>query len=121
MFDVNEEEPFSFATISKRHPIHPSVPTLWRWALHGLKGIQLETVKIGGRRYTSFESIDRFSARLTGLRSPEGPSPSVCRQKEMARAAQQAEATYGSHDRLHPRPKPEESALLRREEEGRKR
>ncbi len=112
MIDVNEEKPFSFSTISKRHPIHPSVPTLWRWALHGLQGIQLETVKIGGRRYTSFEAIDRFSARLTGLRSPEGPNASVRRQQEMARAAEQTEAVFGGRARPQTCPKQEEPALV---------
>lgn len=92
MIDVKEEKPFSFPSISKGHPIRPSVPTLWRWALKGLQGVRLETIKIGGRRYTSFEAIDRFAARLTDLRSAEGPNASKRRLREMAIAAEQAEA-----------------------------
>ncbi len=94
MIDINEEKPFNFSTINKRHPIHPSVPTLWRWALRGLQGVQLETVKIGGRRYTTFEAIDRFASRLTALRSPEGPNASVHRQQAMARAAEDAKSIF---------------------------
>lgn len=99
MIDVNKEKPRSFFETSKRHPIHPSVPTLWRWSLHRLQGIQLETVKIGGRRYTSFEAIDRFAARLTEPRSPEKPDASKCRQQEMALSAELAEAVFGGRTR----------------------
>lgn len=94
MLDLNEEKPFNFSTISKQHPIRPSVPTLWRWALRGLRGVRLETIKVGGRRYTTFEAIDRFASRLTELRSPEGSNATVRRQQDMARAADHAKSIF---------------------------
>ena len=39
-----------------------SLATLHRWRLHGVRGTRLETVLIGGSRYTSAEAISRFIA-----------------------------------------------------------
>ncbi len=45
--------------------------TLWRWATKGVRGVdgrrvRLETIKLGGRRYTSVEAVERFAAALDG-------------------------------------------------------
>lgn len=46
--------------------------SLWRWATHGLKRrrgpgrCRLETMKLGGVRYTSRAAIERFAAELDG-------------------------------------------------------
>ena len=49
------------------------VSTLHRWAGRGLRGVVLETIHVGGRRYTSTEALQRFFDRLgageTGRRS----------------------------------------------------
>lgn len=37
-----------------------SPATLHRWRLHGVRGCRLETLLVGGLRYTSTEAIDRF-------------------------------------------------------------
>ena len=39
-------------------PSRPHFSTLWRWYRRGVFGVRLETVVIGGRRYTS-PSSDR--------------------------------------------------------------
>ncbi len=44
----------------------PSVATLWRWLSRGVRGAKLESVLIGGIRYTSHEAVTRFLARLNG-------------------------------------------------------
>lgn len=41
------------------------VATLYRWANVGLHGVRLETVQIGGHRYTSKEALGRFFQALT--------------------------------------------------------
>lgn len=46
-------------------PVHPSA--LWRWARKGIKGIRLESVRLGGRFVTSMEAIDRFSKALAAV------------------------------------------------------
>lgn len=42
--------------------------TVHRWRLRGVAGVKLETVLIGGRRYTSREALQRFFARSTAAR-----------------------------------------------------
>lgn len=42
----------------------PSMNTLWRWSVRGLRGVNLETMKRGGTRVTSEEAILRFFDRL---------------------------------------------------------
>lgn len=44
----------------------PHVATVWRWTGHGVSGITLESIKLGGSRYTSREAIERFIQRLNG-------------------------------------------------------
>ena len=39
--------------------------TLRRWAGLGLRGVRLETIKVGARRCTSREALQRFVRRLT--------------------------------------------------------
>jgi hypothetical protein len=46
-----------------------ALSTVWRWALHGRKGHKLETVLVGGQRYTSREAIQRFVAALNFCKS----------------------------------------------------
>jgi hypothetical protein len=54
----------------------PSISTVWRWILCGLKnGVRLESVKVGGVRYTSREACNRFLVRLNTPNSlPESPT-----------------------------------------------
>jgi hypothetical protein len=75
----------------------PSPATLWRWAAKGVDGVQLETFKIGGRRYTTAEALERFVARLSASR-PSGtppPSPSRLEEGRKAHAAARAKEIYG--------------------------
>ena len=49
--------------VNPSHP--PHIATVWRWALYGVcNGIRLESIKIGGQRFTSREAIGRFLVRL---------------------------------------------------------
>ncbi len=45
-------------------PVSPA--TLWRWASHGLRGVRLQTVRVGGTTCTSTEALNRFFAALNG-------------------------------------------------------
>ena len=40
-----------------------SMATVWRWVMQGRKGICLETVFIGGQRYSSIEAVSRWVDR----------------------------------------------------------
>jgi hypothetical protein len=60
--------------LRKDRPIAPS--TLWRWASAGLRGVKLETVKVGGATCTSVEALSRF---LAALNNQPPPIPTKCR------------------------------------------
>lgn len=64
------------------------ISAVYRWTLRGVKGIRLETVKIGGTTYTSREAIQRFSERLSGADpAPQFVNPvSRARQRQLEQA-----------------------------------
>lgn len=43
--------------------VHPK--TVWRWATAGVRGVQLETVFVGGQRFTTREALSRFCEAVT--------------------------------------------------------
>jgi hypothetical protein len=51
-----------------------SIPTSYRWSTRGVRGIVLETVQVGGTRYTSAEAVQRFTDALTRARDGQSPS-----------------------------------------------
>ena len=54
---------------------HPS--TLFRWAAHGLRGVRLEVVQVGGTKCTSREALHRFFDRLGAV----GPGGSMSEEQ----------------------------------------
>jgi hypothetical protein len=71
--DLQQEQLLTFAEASARFPGRPHLATLHRWRLRGIRGIQLESCLIGGRRFTSVEALQRFSNRLDPAASTGGP------------------------------------------------
>jgi hypothetical protein len=71
------------------------VSCLYRWATTGIRGVRLETLQVGGTLCTSKQALERFFARLA-RRDPTGtettPEIPAHRQREIERAARQAEA-----------------------------
>ena len=63
------------------------VATLFRWASKGLRGIRLETIKVGGSTCTSAEALQRFFERLTEPESTTETTPqaTAARQLELER------------------------------------
>ena len=57
------EELLSFSDVASRHDVH--VATVRRWHLSGVAGVKLETIRIGGKRYTSDQALHRFHAATT--------------------------------------------------------
>ncbi len=51
--------------------IHTS--TLYRWALHGVRGVKLESLQLGGTLATSREALERFFGELARVKA-EGPA-----------------------------------------------
>ena len=51
-------------------PTPVAMPTVWRWMLKGTRGVVLESIRIGGRRYTSVEACSRFIEASANDASP---------------------------------------------------
>lgn len=62
----------------------PHAATVWRWADKGVAGIKLEVARVGGRKYTSAEAIQRFVDRCTEADGDATPARRTTRQRERA-------------------------------------
>ena len=69
MIDVTVERPISFNQATKFLPDNrrPGFSTWWRWSVHGVRGVKLETILVGGRRCTTAEAVRRFFERVTAV------------------------------------------------------
>ena len=72
MIDIQRERGLSLTQASqqsilpqRRRGKRPHVATLYRWAQRGLRGVRLETIRVGGTLCTSVEAIQRFFERLS--------------------------------------------------------
>lgn len=74
MIDLSTETIFPVTEAPKHIPGRPSQASVWRWVLNGVGGVKLESILIGGKRFTSAESIQRFCDRRTALANGE-PAP----------------------------------------------
>jgi len=74
MIDQNREEILSLADAAayiarKFGGRKPSTNTMYRWCIHGLAGVVLESLKRGQERKTSKEAIHRFFQRRADTRA----------------------------------------------------
>lgn len=65
MIDHHNENLLPLTRVPRILPKQPGgtsvhVATIYRWISRGIRGTRLETIRIGGRRYTSVEAVDRF-------------------------------------------------------------
>lgn len=76
------ENPISLTNLAKRENV--STSTTWRWALHGVKQVLLETHCRGGRRFTTEEAFDRFIEATTAAAKshPATPVSRTSRQRD---------------------------------------
>lgn len=90
--DIETERTILLAQSPKHIPGRPNASTPYRWATEGVKvpgsdeRIRLETIKVGGKRFTSLEAIQRFIERTT-RNSPGASAPvprPTTRQREAA-------------------------------------
>jgi hypothetical protein len=76
--------------------IHTS--TLWRWSTKGVKGVRLETRRLGGRIFTSREALERFATALAEAGSPHREGHSMARARTSARRAKDVAAANAELD-----------------------
>jgi hypothetical protein len=72
---------------SRRPGKRINVSTVWRWVMHGCRGIRLETLIVGGGRYTSRQAVQRFAERLSAARAG---SPGPARESAPRTASRRA-------------------------------
>ncbi|MBL8817171.1 MAG: DUF1580 domain-containing protein [Planctomyces sp.] len=92
--DIERETLISFsdARSSFKDGRRKSLATLHRWRLSGIRGTRLETVLIGGARYTSLEAIDRF---LIALNAEDDAAKPVITASQRQRQSEAAQDTLG--------------------------
>ena len=86
MIDVLNDKLLTLQQATKRVPGKPHVSTVFRWTANG----KLDSVKVGGKRFTSVEAILRFIEKSTGqkLRS----KPTRQRRTQLANAERELQA-----------------------------
>ena len=76
-----DESLIPISDIPKHSPIRVHRSTGHRWSTRGVGEHKLETVRIGGRRYTSLQALQRFWAAISGVQNAalvaSSPSDSV--------------------------------------------
>jgi hypothetical protein len=73
--DIGTEQLLTLPQAAATLPGRPNVCTIFRWVQRGVKNVRLETVKIGGRRYTSAEALQRFAQQCSAVREGQQPEP----------------------------------------------
>lgn len=93
MIDVSRERPITFNTAAKFLPDgrRPGFSTWWRWSTHGIRGVLLETILVGGRRCTTAEAVARFFERTTAAASGQPVPQRTNRQRQAAIKKAEAE------------------------------
>lgn len=116
MIDISQETLVPIREVPRLLPPRPNgkrvhISACYRWLSRGVKGIVLESVKIGGSTYTSREALQRFAEQLSPVSRPNAPlySPTpASRRRHIEEAARQAEAILGSRRAKKPSRQPYE-------------
>lgn len=65
MIDMATEQLIPITDAPKHIPGRPALMTVYRWMKRGVSGVRLESLRIGGRRFTSMEALSRFFHETT--------------------------------------------------------
>jgi hypothetical protein len=87
--DLEAESILSLTAAAKSLPGRPHISTTIRWYKAGVRGVKLETILLGGKRFTSREALQRFADRLTAADAGDVPprlSHARRQQKQRAKA-----------------------------------
>ena len=102
--EISNERLIAVRDVPRQLPPRPSgrrvhVSAVYRWLTQGVRGIVLESIKIGGTTYTSAEALQRFADQLS---QPERPPmatttpPPASRQKQIEAATREVESILGT-------------------------
>ena len=85
MIDLEQETLVPVSKIPNHVPGRPHLATCWRWIQRGCRGVKLETVLVGGRRFTSTLALQTFVERTTA--AADGDSPAIASTPSARRKA----------------------------------
>lgn len=91
MVDIATEKLIALADVPKHLPKRRggrkvNLATVYRWASHGLHGVRLEVVQVGGTKCTSMTALQKFFERLSAAANGEAPPVRTIKQRERAAA-----------------------------------
>lgn len=66
----NDPELMSLADAAKSLPGSVSASTVWRWCHNGLRGVVLDSIRIGGRIYTTPRALQAFCETVSRRHKP---------------------------------------------------
>jgi hypothetical protein len=95
VINLLNEAPISLSEASRLLPGRPHIATIHRWRLRGVRGVCLETVLVGGRRYTSRQALERFLAATTAAGGNPATPIRTPSQRERAIAEAEREVAAG--------------------------
>ncbi len=65
MISFDREHSLTLRQAAAMLPGNPNRSTMHRWAHHGVRGVRLATILVGGRRYTTRDAIEKFITALS--------------------------------------------------------
>ena len=96
MLDYEKESILSFKQAAEYVPRGVHYNTICQWADNGVKGVILDSIRIGRRRFTSKEAIQRFIEEKTQEHEPLMPElPRHERRGSADRWARELERRFG--------------------------
>lgn len=84
MIDVTTEKVIAIKDVPTLVPGRPALMTVYRWLNRGVRGRRLETVLVGGKRYTSQEAITRFIEETTAAADGRRPKSKKSNRRQAA-------------------------------------
>jgi hypothetical protein len=105
MTEDDPDRPITFNKAAKYLPedCRPCDATWWRWWKKGIRGIRLQTLLIGGRRYTTAAAVQEWITKVTAAANGEPPAVRTPRQRLLAIERAERELTPGGASSSKPR------------------
>jgi len=99
MIELSSESLVPLRSVPKLLPKRPNgkrvhISAVYRWIQRGVRGVRLESTRVGGTTYTSEEALQRFSERLSEANRSSTSSRVLTRrrQRQIEQASRQVEA-----------------------------
>ena len=87
---LTETDRLTVNQLARREGVHCA--TCWRWMQHGVRGVRLHAIRVGGRRYVTEADWLAFAAALNAdlIDAPQTPPRSEGRRRKDSDAARDA-------------------------------